>query len=235
MTKQGLGDRMKSQYESRTRYFLPRRTYTIIRLDGKAFHTYTKKLDKPVSFPLMKCMNLAAEHLLKEVQGAKYAYVQSDEISILLTDFETPTTQAWFDGKMDKVLSVATSVTTAWFNKYANMLISDDIAYFDARVFTIPDRSEVINYFIHRNKDAIRNSVSMHAQSLYSHNDLLFKGVEEQKDLIVKKGEDWEELDAGFKYGRLILPRTSYEEYVKEQFKFDNETLQSLTPKYDLE
>lgn len=82
-----LGDRMKDFYENRTRYMLPRRTYTVIRIDGKAFKNYTKGLIRPFDKGLIEDMNSTAEYLCKNIQGEKLAYVQSDEISIVLSDF----------------------------------------------------------------------------------------------------------------------------------------------------
>src|SRR5512137_2136173 len=111
-----LGDRMKGQYEDRTRYSLPRRTFTIIRLDGKAFHTYTRGLKKPFDGDLFADIDTAIINMLPEIQGAVFAYTQSDEISVLLTDFATTQTDAWFDGNLQKMCSVAASIMTAQFN-----------------------------------------------------------------------------------------------------------------------
>lgn len=115
--KDSLGDRMKGNYENRTKQFLPRRTYTIIRLDGKAFHTFTKQFEKPYDLQFMEMMNQTAIALCSQIQGAKLAYVQSDEITIVLTDFETNTTDAWFDGNIQKITSVSASIATAEFNR----------------------------------------------------------------------------------------------------------------------
>lgn len=104
--KDNLGDRMKIFYENITRIFLPRRTYTIIRIYGKAFHTYTKGLDRPFDDKFVNDMDETACYLCKNIQGAKFAFVQSDEISILLTDFDSLTTSAWFDGNIQKMVSV---------------------------------------------------------------------------------------------------------------------------------
>ena len=89
--------RMKENYENRSKIFLTRRTPVIIRLDGKAFHTYTRGLDKPFDSGLINDMQDTAIYLCQNIQGAKCAYVQSDEISILVTDFDDINTQAWFD------------------------------------------------------------------------------------------------------------------------------------------
>ena len=100
MGKDALSVRMKEFYEMRTRTYLPRRTYTIIRIDGKAFHTYTRGLKKPFDLGLIEDMDETAKYLCKNIQGAKMAFVQSDEISIVLTDFDTLQTDAWFDGEV---------------------------------------------------------------------------------------------------------------------------------------
>src|SRR5690242_17305079 len=101
-----LGDRMK-EYEWAYRYVLPRRTYTILRVDGRAFHNLTKGLDRPYDERFMDIMDTVAYELCQEIQGARLAYVQSDEISVLYTDFDAPGTQAWFGGVLAKQLTSA--------------------------------------------------------------------------------------------------------------------------------
>jgi len=236
--KDDLGTRIKEQYENRTRYFLPRRTYTIIRLDGKAFHTYTQKMEKPYDVGFIVVMDDTAKFLCEEIQGCKMAYVQSDEISLLLTDFATITTDAWFDGNIQKIASVAASMATAKFNKEANrsFVSPTGLAFFDARVFTIPDPIEVENYFIWRQKDAVRNSISMHAQSLYSHKQLHGKSQADMHDMIHEAGENWNDLPDGFKRGRTIRKYNSekwlmiYPDFLKER-----EILTDLVPKIKYE
>ena len=98
-----LGNRMKENYENRTRYLIPRRTYTILRLDGKAFHTYTNGLKRPFDSGLIADMDASIVAMLPQLQGVVFAYTQSDEINILLTDFEKETTSAWFDGNLQKM------------------------------------------------------------------------------------------------------------------------------------
>lgn len=220
-----LGQRMKDQYEHRTRFFVPRRTYTIIRLDGKAFHTYTRGLQKPFDDGLSEDIDKAIIEMLPEIQGVQFAYTQSDEISLLLTDFATPNTDAWFDGNIQKMASVSASIITAEFNKLRwqrfinkhsiNLLgVENSTAYFDSRSFTIPDRTEVMNYFIWRNQDCARNSVSMVAQSLFSHKELQGKSTAEMQEMMFQKhGINWAEYDQAKKNGRLI---------VKEEYELDD-------------
>ena len=109
--------RMKDNYESRSHTFLTRRTPVIIRLDGKAFHTYTRNLEKPFDEGLIEDMQLTAKYLCENIQGAKCAYVQSDEISILLTDYDKLDTKAWFDYNVQKMCSISASLATGKFNQ----------------------------------------------------------------------------------------------------------------------
>jgi tRNA(His) 5'-end guanylyltransferase len=229
--KDELGDRMKANYEDRTRYMLPRRTYTLIRLDGKAFHTYTKELKKPFDADLSEDIDGAIIAMLPHIQGAVFAYTQSDEISILVTDFSQPTTTAWFDGNIQKICSVSASYMTAEFNRLrarrwrkdfeASMFMSkhgmdeeadsyNDItpfttAIFDSRVFTIPNRIEVMNYFIWRNNDCSRNSVSMVAQDTFTHKELQGKSTKTMLEMLKNANRPWEDFRFADRYGRLIV------------------------------
>lgn len=226
--KDALGDRIKGQYEDRTRYLLPRRTYTIIRVDGKAFHTLTKGFERPYDRDLMDLMDHTAIRLCEEIQGAKFAYVQSDEISILVTDFESEQTCAWFDGNVQKMASISAAIATAEFNEelydlafaqadtykgaeakwFRNEYGQPKKAYFDSRVFTIPDPMEVENYFIWRQNDASRNSVQMAARTQYSHKTLEGKGIPDLHNLLHDKGINWNDYTSGEKRGRIIMKET---------------------------
>jgi tRNA(His) guanylyltransferase len=219
MVKDCLGDRMKENYEDRARVLLPRRTYTILRLDGKAFHTFTKIFKRPFDEDLINMMDQTAIALCQELQGTKFAYVQSDEISILLTDFETLKTCAWFDGNLQKMVSVSASIATAAFNaEFINFIHKIDsvfskinqkeLARFDSRAFTIPDPAEVENYFIWRQQDCSRNSISMVAQSLYSHKQLQAIKQADLQEMIFQKGINWNDYPAHLKRGRVIMKET---------------------------
>jgi len=221
-----LGDRMKQSYEDRTRFLLPRRTYTIIRVDGKAFHTFTKGFKRPYDGDLMTMMDNTAIALCEAIQGSVLAYTQSDEISVLLTDFAKPSTNAWFDGNVQKQCSIAAACATMAFNNQMlkNSFSKDNdhemktdvlailadcfkMAMFDARVFTIPDPVEVENYLIWRQNDASRNSVQMAARAVYSHKALEGKGIPELHELLHQKGINWNDYTSGEKRGRAIVRR----------------------------
>ena len=215
--KDALGDRMKEFYEDRTRTKLPRRSYTIIRIDGKAFHTYTRGLERPFDMWLMEDMDATAAYLCKNIQGAKFAYVQSDEISVLITDFDDLGTHAWFDNNLQKMASVAASMATARFNqlrlireaKNGGDLVGSQIsqfpmAMFDARVFQIPFSAEVENYFIWRQQDATRNSISSAAQSVYSSKELHGVKTDGMQEMLFQRGINWNDYSPREKRGSVI-------------------------------
>ena len=236
--KDNLGDRMKEYYESRTKSLLPRRTYTLIRIDGKAFHTYTRGLERPFDDKLINDMDETAKYLCKNIQGAKFAFVQSDEISILLTDFDKLQTSAWFDGSIQKITSISASLATAKFNE----LRPNKIALFDSRVFTIPSNIEVENYFIWRQQDTVRNSISSVAQSLYSSKELHKVNVSEMQELCFQKGLNWNDFETKKKRGRLIVKEYYDKEGAKRSrwvsiapptFTSEREILSDLIPLLD--
>lgn len=216
--KDELGNRMK-RYEASSKMLLPRRTWTMIRVDGKAFHTYTRGLDIPFDAGLVEDMNATAIALCREIQGAICAYVQSDEISVLVSDQQSITTDAWFNGNVQKIASVSASVATEAFN-CARLktrirqsrggidsldLVETTWAHFDSRCFVVPDPVEVRNYFVWRQQDCMRNSVSSIARSLFSHKQLLGVNVVGMKKMIAEAGQDISDYPNGCLYGRMIV------------------------------
>lgn len=194
------------EYENTYKIKLPKRSYTIIRLDGKSFHTFTKGLERPYSIELMNVMNMTMAYVFSEMAGAKLGYVQSDEISFLLTDFDELTTQPWFSNNIQKIVSVSASLATAYFNRQALIKLPDShkqkYASFDSRVFQLPYSTEVENYFIWRQMDCTHNSLSSLAQTILSQRQLQGKGRSELLELCKYDGQPWEELNEGFKMGR---------------------------------
>jgi tRNA(His) 5'-end guanylyltransferase len=206
-----LGDRMKA-HEAVHRAVLPRRTYTLLRLDGRAFHSYLRGSRRPFDEAFMADMDAVAEAVCAEVSGTAFAYAQSDEISLLITDFAAPGTQPWFGGITAKVLSVSASLGTAVLNERR----PGGRALFDARVFTLADPVEVANYFLWRQRDAVRNSISMAAQAVFSHKRLHGVPTSAMQDLLfTEHGINWNDYPDGCKRGRTTVrkvgPReTSY-------------------------
>lgn len=112
-----LGTRMK-EYEQRNQYYLQKRTPVAIRVDGRSFHTFTKGFQRPFDDILIKTMQETAKYMCENMGNAKLAYVQSDEITIILTDYDTLETDCWFNYRTDKLCSISASMATMAFNKY---------------------------------------------------------------------------------------------------------------------
>lgn len=206
--KDSLGDRMKGYYEEVSKTKLVRRMPVIIRLDGCHFHTFTRGFKKPFDEVLISAMQETMKYLCENIQGCVLGYTQSDEITLVLTDYAKLTTSAWFDYEVQKMCSVAASIATLEFNRVFNSTVNyDEVgeqgtpsfdyavarcrsmrrgATFDARCFNIP-KEEVANCLLWRQKDAERNSVNSLAQTLYSHRELQGIGL---KDLIAKMGDE---------------------------------------------
>jgi len=218
-TKDSLGDRMKA-YEDSYRISLPVRMPVIIRVDGKAFHTYTKGCKRPVDAGLVECMNDTAKALCKTVQGCQLAYVQSDEISLLVTNFSTLDTQSWYDNNLQKMVSVSAAMASVTFSMNSHKIWGEDVygegqesetsypiqkpAYFDSRAFIIP-KEDVTNYFLWRQQDATRNSVQMLARTLYSHKQCTDKNNSELQEMCFQKGINWNDCPIPQKRGRCIV------------------------------
>ncbi len=207
--KTGLGDRIK-KYERVSKTKLMGRTPVIIRLDGKAFHTWTRQLvnvdqvlkTEPYGEVMHKAMFYTTEYLMKNIQNAVFAYSQSDEISILLNDWYRLTTDQWFDGTIQKIVSVAASMATVGFNTNPVIKCMDlKPAVFDARVFNVP-LDEVANYFVWRQQDATRNSIQMLGQYYFSHNQMHGKNVSQIQDMLMAEHNvNWNDVDTRKKRG----------------------------------
>lgn len=207
-----LGDRMKG-YEAVHRAVLPRRTYALLRLDIRAAHSYLRGCERPFDEQFMADVDAVAEALCAEISGAVFAYTQSDEISVLVTDFASLQTQPWFGGVVAKVLSISAALATAVLNERR----PGKRALFDSRVFTLADPVEVANYFIWRQRDAVRNSISMAAQSVFSHKRL--HGVSSggmQELLFTEAGINWNDYPDACKRGRVAIRKVGEQpvEYV---------------------
>lgn len=182
-----IGDRMKSFYEVRARRMLMRRTPLIVRVDGRAFHTFTRGMERPFDQKLIDAMIHAATSVSHEMQGFKAAYIQSDEASFFATDYDSLQTDGWFGYSQSKIETISASVMTAAFNRTMGM---DRDAHFDARAFNIP-REEVSNYFLWRSMDWERNSTSMYCGAFFSHRQMHGKGRSAQHELLHGAGKNW--------------------------------------------
>jgi tRNA(His) guanylyltransferase len=197
-----LAGRMK-RYEHIFRSFLPRRSWTLMRLDGRAFHSYTRDLERPYDESFAATMNATALALCNDISSVAFAYVQSDEISVLVTDFATHDTEPWMGGNVAKTLSISAARATATFNRLRPD--SPEPGLFDCRAWSMSDPAEVGNYFLWRQRDATKNSISMAASAYFEESRLhgLTSG-QRQELLWSEAGVNWNDYPAGFKRGRVV-------------------------------
>ena len=223
MTNDSLGDRMKS-FERAHRIHLPPRMPVIIRVDGKAFHQWTSTCRKPFDDNLCTIMNDAAAALCDEIQGAKLAYVQSDEISVLVHNYETHESQAWFDNNLQKLVSVSAAIAAVTISRLAPEYVGIfKPAIFDGRAFVLPE-AEVTNYFLWRQQDATRNSIQMLARSLVSHKECHGLNTNQLQELCWQRGKNWNDLPTKYKRGRcLIRERYEFDGAERHRWTVDNE------------
>lgn len=236
--KDSLGDRMKT-YEYVTRTYLTRRMPVIIRfqaLDGKAFHSFTRGLKKPFDEIFVKSMQDTMKYLCENVQGCVLGYCQSDEITLVLVDYQSREASAWFDSNIQKMVSVSASMATLAFNRFfaeevhtfRNRMKYDDDGYlnkneydlwtvynkavnkgamFDSRVFTLP-KEEVVNCLIWRQQDATRNSIQSVGQANFSDKELHGKKCNDIQDmLMLEKGINWNDFPTHLKRGSCCIKK----------------------------
>ncbi len=232
MKRDDLGNRMKTFYEEISKIRLMRRCPVICRLDGKAFHTFTRGFKRPFDDVLIKTMQETAKYLCENIQGCQLAYTQSDEISLLLIDYQRFETSAWFDYEIQKMCSISASMATMAFNRIFSETVSDlkvdntkpmnryfeavySGAMFDARVFNIP-KEEATNYFYWRQLDASRNSIQMVGQANFSNKELQHKSCNDIQDMLMtQKGINWNDLPTYQKRGSCII-KEDYFTYTDE-------------------
>jgi len=218
-----LGDRMKI-YEKCAQNFLTPRTPVVIRVDGKAFHSFTKSFRRPFDKDFMEVMVMAAQKTASQIQGFKLGYVQSDEASFVITDYDDLNTQGWFRYRHDKIVSISASLMTAHFNEGSRDW--EKIAYFDSRAFNVP-KEDVANYFLWRAKDWKRNSISMLSQSHFSHKQLHGKSQQEMILMLSEKGIIWDKLRDQEKYGTFIARDCSLHTSVIAEYPIISELITS--------
>ena len=237
MRNDSLGDRMKT-YENVTRTYLTRRTPVIIRIDGKAFHSFTRGFKKPFDSVLIEAMQQTMKYLCENIEGCVLGYTQSDEITLVLCDYKKLTSQAWFDNNIQKICSISASMATMIFNRffdeitktYANSvpyygtmypcdeqerIYIDNLkksisigAMFDSRVFNIP-KEEVNNCLLWRQQDATRNSIQSVAQANFSHKQLEGKNCNELQEMLwQEKGINWNNYPTHLKRGSCCVKST---------------------------
>lgn len=222
MNKDSLGDRMK-EYENVERRYFMRRQPLIIRLDGVHFHSYTKGFERPYYEPFRRAMEYTMLDLCENIMGCKLGYTQSDEITLLLTDDDDIGTQPWFGKNLQKIVSVAASMATYYFNKNVKEILElgpgaerwnmqplqyaydNKVACFDARAFLLP-KEEVLNVFEWRQQDCTRNAIESAGQTYFSHGQLMNKSCNEiQEMLFQEKGINFNDYPDWYKRGTCAI------------------------------
>ena len=246
-----LGTRMK-EYEKRNQYYLQKRTPVAIRVDGRSFHTFTKRFKRPFDDILIKTMQETAKYMCENMGNAKFAYVQSDEITIILVDYDTLETDCWFNYRTDKLCSISASMATMAFNKFFYKNVADgykhryDVkdecsmpydlyktytnainkgAMFDARCFNIP-KEEVTNLIYWRQLDATRNSIQMVGQANFSHKELQNKSCNDIQDmLMLQKNINWNDFPTYQKRGSCIVKSDEKETITEDNIGTDGSVI----------
>ena len=217
-------------YRGLGEYRLLPNSYVLVMLDGRSFSHFVKnRFQKPFDDDFIRMMNETAKYVCKNVQGAKFAYVQSDEISIVLTDFDTPTTDAFFSNRLSKLHSIIASLATAKFNQlmyqyrfeklvnysgYAPKLTTSEVVeelekfplyQFDCKCWNVPTYNDVFAWFLYRNIDCTKNSKQQTAQTYLPHKELMGKTTDVQIEYLKEvKDIDWNDFTPNKKWGRFI-------------------------------
>lgn len=202
--KDSLGDRIK-RYEAVSDPMLMPNGPLFIRVDGRAFHTWTRGMNKPYDDKLIACMVNAAIDVAADMAGFKLAYLQSDECTFMLTDTDRLESQGWFDYRLNKLVSISASAFTAHFNREAAWRFDGrrGMAMFDSRAFTVP-WEDAPNVFVWRQKDWHRNSLSMLAQSHFSHKQLQGKKRADLHEMLHGIGVNWADESTAHKNGYFL-------------------------------
>jgi len=231
MKRDPLGDRMKRNYENPARHYLTRRVPVIVRVDGRAFHTLTAShFKRPFDPKFIEAMQLSAMLTAAGMQGFKLGYVQSDEVSFVLTDYDDVATESWFGYCQNKIESITAARMTFCFARCLRLADVNADVEFDARAFNVPE-AEVTNYFLWRAKDWYRNSVSMYTRAYYSHGEMHKKKVRDMHEMLHTVGRNWS-IDLGDeeKNGTFILPDFQARSDIKPHFQEVDKLWNSVNP-----
>lgn len=215
MSRDELGDRMKSYEALQTAHCFDKSLPIYARIDGRSFSSFTNKMQRPFDRRMLDCMNLTLCDLVEKTNPI-IGYHQSDEIS-LLWHYEKPETEAFFGGKIFKLTSVLASLTTALFIKNLQDCFTDaahlytlKAPHFDCRVFQLPDKWEAVNAFVWRNQDCKKNAISMIAQQYFSSKELHGCDQAKMKEKLSNIRVDVDNYPTEFLWGT-FAKRISYE------------------------
>lgn len=203
-----LGAKFKADEKRARFYYDDPDDFIFLRIDGRAFHSYTKELQRPFDNGFNDAMKAATMALCQEISGVRFAYTQSDEISLVIK-LRSDKEQFFMGGEQNKLVSLSASIATAAFLKHRFKDGDDRIAHFDSRIFvpfvdSTPREQNASDYFLWRHLDCTKNSVSMMAHSVFGHKALNGVSTESKKEMLRKNGTPWEDLDDKFRFGTMF-------------------------------
>lgn len=206
----GLGDRCKAYEQAEAGHSAMRCLPLLARLDGRAFHTFTRGLRRPYDEAMSRSMIETARQLVGKTHAA-VGYTQSDEITLA---WHQPGehSQLMFNGRFQKLASVLAGLASvAFYKEIAQRLPSKagELPHFDCRVWQVPTIRDAIDVFIWREDDATKNSIAMAAQSVCSHKELHGKHTGDMQEMLHDKGINWNDYPAFFKRGTYLQRKTS--------------------------
>jgi tRNA(His) 5'-end guanylyltransferase len=220
-----LGNRMKAYESAYTNDRLMPGLPAIARLDGRSFHSFTKGLERPYDARLSNLMLVCAICMAKET-NALMVYTQSDEITLIW--MPEIGSQMLFDGKIFKLQSILAAQLSIYFYKGLESYLPEKVGkmpLFDCRVFNVPNRTEETNCLLWRELDATRNSISMAAQAVFSHKELMNKGQAAMQEMLWQRGINWNDYPDYFKRGVYVQRRRTLRPFTAEE-------IESLPPKH---
>ena len=206
MDKDDFGDRMKSMERVETAHRFDPNLPVVARIDGRGFSKFTKGMLRPFDARMSMVM-IETTRLLVAQTHAQMGYTQSDEISLLFANKEN--SSFMFDGKKVKMTSVFAALATACFTRmlmqtHGMEKFVDRMPHFDARVFSVPSRTEAANQFLWREQDASKNAISMAAHHYHSHKNLQGKNSAQKIAMLQESGVDFHDYPDFFKRGTFL-------------------------------
>lgn len=208
-TRDALGDRCKAFEMAEAGRKAMQGLPLLARLDGRAFHTFTRGLERPYDPRFNRLMVETTRFLVGELH-ALIGYTQSDEISLMWHETD-PKTEMLFGGRFQKITSVVAGLASARFAQMIPDLLPDKagrVPCFDCRAWQVPTREDALEVFLWREDDATKNSVSMLTRGHYSAKEMHGQGRADQMDMLMAKGVNWNDQPAFFKRGTYVRRRT---------------------------
>jgi tRNA(His) guanylyltransferase len=214
-----LADRCKSFEAAEAGRRAARGTPLLARLDGRAFHTFTRDLRRPYDEAMSRCMIETARYLVQEL-NALVAYTQSDEITLAWFEPADSPTEYPFDGRYQKLASVLAGLASTRFYQLVLELMPAkvrEVPHLDCRVWQVPALSDAAEVFVWREEDAIKNSTTMAALAHFTDREIHGKDTATKQEMLLARGVDWRAYPAFFQRGTYLGRRSSMQTLTSEE------------------